>query len=159
MAELDATFSTKTGVDYISLAREIARDIQPLQSILEARQIDANEWERIQANPHFQRVLSSEVEAWQSATNVGERVRLKALHFVEEALPEFFQRAHDSRETLNAKTEVLKTITRLAGIGNSTVDGAAIGEKFSVTINLGADQTLKIEKTVTPQVIEGVVED
>ena len=158
MAELATTFTTNPGVDYISLAREIARDMNPIQTILESRQIDANEWERIQANPHFQRVLSSEVEAWQSANNVGERVRLKALHFVEEALPEFFQRAHDPRETLNAKTEVLKTITRLAGIGNSMGETGAMGEKFSVTINLGADQTLKIEKTVTPQVIDGVVE-
>lgn len=158
MAELATTFTTNPGVDYISLAREIARDMNPIQTILESRQIDANEWERIQANPHFQRVLSAEVEAWQSANNVGERVRLKALHFVEEALPEFFQRAHDPRETLNAKTEVLKTITRLAGIGNSMGETGAMGEKFSVTINLGADQTLKIEKTVTPQVIDGVVE-
>ena len=158
MAELATTFTINPGVDYISLAREIARDMNPIQTILESRQIDANEWERIQANPHFQRVLSSEVEAWQSANNVGERVRLKALHFVEEALPEFFQRAHDPRETLNAKTEVLKTITRLAGIGNSMGETGAMGEKFSVTINLGADQTLKIEKTVTPQVIDGVVE-
>lgn len=158
MAELTTTFTTNPGVDYISLAREIARDMNPIQTILESRQIDANEWERIQANPHFQRVLSAEVEAWQSANNVGERVRLKALHFVEEALPEFFQRAHDPRETLNAKTEVLKTITRLAGIGNSVGETGAMGEKFSVTINLGADQTLKIEKTVTPQVIDGVVE-
>ena len=158
MAELATTFTTNPGVDYISLAREIARDMNPIQTILESRQIDANEWERIQANPHFQRVLNAEVEAWQSANNVGERVRLKALHFVEEALPEFFQRAHDPRETLNAKTEVLKTITRLAGIGNSMGETGAMGEKFSVTINLGADQTLKIEKTVTPQVIDGVVE-
>lgn len=158
MAELTTTFTTNPGVDYISLAREIARDMNPIQTILESRQIDANEWERIQANPHFQRVLSAEVEAWQSANNVGERVRLKALHFVEEALPEFFQRAHDPRETLNAKTEVLKTITRLAGIGNSVGETGAMGEKFSVTINLGADQTLKIEKTVTTQVIDGVVE-
>lgn len=158
MAELTTTFTTNPGVDYISLAREIARDMNPIKTIIESRQIDANEWERIQANPHFQRVLSAEVEAWQSANNVGERVRLKALHFVEEALPEFFQRAHDPRETLNAKTEVLKTITRLAGIGNSVGETGAMGEKFSVTINLGADQTLKIEKTVTPQVIDGVVE-
>lgn len=158
MAELATTFTTNPGVDYISLAREIARDMNPIQTILDARQINANEWERIQANPHFQRVLSAEVEAWQSANNVGERVRLKALHFVEEALPEFFQRAHDPRETLNAKTEVLKTITRLAGIGNSMGETGAMGEKFSVTINLGADQTLKIEKTVTHQVIDGVVE-
>ncbi len=158
MAELATTFTTNPGVDYISLAREIARDMNPIQTILDARQINANEWERIQTNPHFQRVLSAEVEAWQSANNVGERVRLKALHFVEEALPEFFQRAHDPRETLNAKTEVLKTITRLAGIGNSMGETGAMGEKFSVTINLGADQTLKIEKTVTHQVIDGVVE-
>jgi hypothetical protein len=110
-------------------------------------------WDEINKSSAFQSLLRSEVEAWNSATNTAERVKIKSLAFVEEALPEFFARAHDPKEPLNSKVEVLKTVSKFAGVGGS-LDGAIAGEKLMVTINLGADQTLKIEKDVTSKVIE-----
>lgn len=130
-------------------------DLHPLETILKSHEISTAQWETLQVNPRFQRVLQSEIEAWNSAANTAERVKLKSLSFVEEALPEFYARAHDPRETLTAKVEVLKTIGRFAGVGITGTDTAAVGERFSVTINLGAD-TLKIEKS-QPPVIEGEV--
>lgn len=138
----------------IKLAREIAMDIHPLEQILKAHHVDQNQWETISQNKRFQDLLRSEIEAWQSAVNTSERVRLKSLSAVEEALPEFFARMHDSREALQHKNEVLKTLSRFAGIGGNNFESGVTGEKFSVTINLGTDQTLKIEKDVTPKVIE-----
>lgn len=144
-------------VTMLKLAREIAMDIQPIENILKNLKIDEGQWEEIQQNPRFMGYLRGAVEEWQSATNTAERVKLKSLSFVEEALPEFFARAHDPKEPLAAKTEVLKTIAKFAGVGGS-VEGALSGEKMIVTINLGADQQLRIERDVTPQVIEGVAE-
>lgn len=141
-------------VEMVRLAREIAMDIRPLGDILNSHQLDSNQWESISNTPRFRQLLSSEIEAWQSATNTAERVRLKSLSAVEEALPEFFARMHDPREALQHKNEVLKTLSRFAGVGGSNFDSNVTGEKFSVTINLGTDQTLKIEKDVTAKVIE-----
>lgn len=138
----------------LKLAREIAMDIQPIEDILKHHQVTDGQWEEIQQNPRFKNYLRGAVEEWQSATNTSERVKLKSMAFVEEALPEFFARAHDPKEPLAAKTEVLKTIAKFAGVGGS-VDGALTGEKMIVTINLGADQQLRIERDVTPQVIDG----
>lgn len=138
----------------LKLARELAMDIYPLEKILEVHGVPWSEWEIINKNSVFQSYLRSSIEEWQSAVNTGERVKLKSLAFVEEALPEFFARAHDASENLSAKTEVLKTIAKFAGVGG-TVDGTVSGEKFSVTINLGADRQVKIERDVTPQVIDG----
>jgi hypothetical protein len=128
-------------------------DIHPIEVILETHGIDLVRWDEINKSSAFQNLLRSEVEAWNSATNTAERVKIKSLAFVEEALPEFFARAHDPKEPLNSKVEVLKTVSKFAGVGGS-VDGAIAGEKLMVTINLGADQTLKIEKDVTSKVIE-----
>lgn len=139
-------------VTHLKLAREIAMDIRPLEDILAAHGVEQSTWDSISSAPSFQSLLRSEVEAWQSATNTAERVKIKSLAFVEEALPEFYARAHDPKEALNAKVEVLKTISKFAGVGNS-VDGTNIGEKLTVTINLGSDHSLKIEKDVTPRVI------
>ena len=77
---------------------------------------------------------------------------------LEESLPEAFARIHDATENLSAKTELWKLIARLAGAGmaGTGVEGGG-GEKFSVTINLGADSSLRIEKELSPQVIDAQV--
>ncbi len=144
-------------VIFLKLAREIAMDIRPVEEILAAHSVSQDRWEKIQRVPHFQNLLKSEIESWQSATNTAERVRLKSLAFVEEALPEFYARAHDRREPLNSRVEVLKTVAKFAGIGG-TVDGGVAGERLSVTINLGGDHSLKIEKNVTPTIEHEEVE-
>jgi hypothetical protein len=71
--------------------------------------------------------------------------------FIEEALPEFYARAHDPKEALNSKVEVLKAVTRLAGITERGAGDAAIGERMVVTINLGQDHKLTIAKDITPR--------
>jgi hypothetical protein len=138
----------------VRLAREIAMDIRGIDEILEIQGVSKDNFEKIRATKEFERVLQNEVEAWNSATNTAERVRLKSLSFVEESLADFYSDAVNKNESLSARTEVLKTVARFAGIGGSGVDGAINGEKFFVTINLGADKTLKIEKDVTPKVID-----
>jgi len=138
----------------VKLAREIAMDLRPIEDIVESLGISSPNWDAIQALPLFQDRVRTATEEWQSGMNTSERVRMKSLAFVEEALPEFFARAHDPKEGLAAKTEVLKTISKFAGIGGS-VDSVGSGERMVVTINLGADHQLKVEKNVTPQVIEG----
>jgi|SanBayMetagenome_1026888.scaffolds.fasta_scaffold45692_2 hypothetical protein len=138
----------------LKLAREIAMDIRPVEEILEIHKINSENWENIQKNPYFQGILSSEVEAWQSANNTSERLKIKSLAMVEEALPEFYARMHDPKEPLPAKTDVLKTIAKFAGVGGSDFNAAVGGERLSVTINLGADHQLRIEKEVTSKVID-----
>lgn len=154
---MDENLPVLTGSDhvtYLKLAREIAMDIRPLEDVLKTHGIDQTRWESISNSPRFQSLLRSEVESWESATNTAERVKIKSLAFVEESLPEFFARAHDRREPLNSKVEVLKTVAKFAGVGGSNAEGAIAGEKLMVTINLGADHSLTIEKDVTSKVIE-----
>ncbi len=135
----------------LRLAREIAMDIRPIQDILGTYEIDESKWQLIQQNHTFKGYLRGAIEVWASATNTQERVRVKALAMVEESLAEFYARMHDADEALQHKTEVLKTITKLAGLETKAGEGGG-GEKFTVTINLGADQQVHIEKDITPQV-------
>lgn len=147
--EISSSFKDVT---MLKLARELAMDMRPLEAILATHEVTSDEWGVIANHPVFQGYLRGALEEWQSATNTQERVRLKSLSFVEEALPEFFARAHDPKETLASKIEVLKTISKFAGVGG-TVEGAIAGERMVVNINLGADHQLHIEKDYT--VIEG----
>lgn len=138
----------------LKLSREIAKDIQPIETILERHGIDLELWDQISKLPRFQALLQSQAEMWNSASNTPERVKVKSLSFIEEVLPELYERAHDPREPLSSKVELVKTIGRFAGVGAAESGGNG-GEKLSVTINLGADSQLTFEKDITPQVIEG----
>lgn len=130
---------------FLRLSREIAMDIHPLEEILKRAEVSPAQWEFVRVNKRFQDLLAQQIEAWNSATNTQERVRIKSLSFVEEALPEFFSRAHDKNESLNSKVEILKTVSKFAGLDRSGSDGVDLGTRFSVTINLGT-QTVKIDK-------------
>ena len=76
---------------------------------------------------------------------------------IEEWLPEAYLKLHDANETLSSKTELGKLVRDLAGFAKQGVGVEATGEKFSVTINLGADNQLKFEKSAGPKTIEGEV--
>lgn len=154
VAPIEASFNDNS---VLRLAREIAMDMRPLEDVLAAQGISPASWESISKTAKFQDYLLQFANEWNSAINTAERVKLKSLAFIEESLPEFYARAHCPKETLNAKVEVLKTVSRLAGLGGP-VEGSISGERLSVTINLGADQQVKIEKTMSfNQTIEGDV--
>ena len=149
MGELTTINLSKNDGDVflVKLAREIAIDHFPLATILERHQISSSEWEALKRNPRFSELLESESRAWQSATNTEERTKLKAAAMIEEWLPEAHTRMHSTTDTLNAKVELAKLIARIAGMGTpDSGAGAGVGERFSVTINLGADKELKFEK-------------
>lgn len=140
----------------VQLAREIAMNIQSIETILETHQIDDETWNKIKITPRFTSLLESETAAWNSAVNTHERVKLKSAALVEDWLPEAYARMSDPTENLNAKTELGKLVARLAGMGlsNANITDAS-GERFSVTINLGGDNNLKIEKEMPMKVISG----
>lgn len=137
----------------IKLAREIAMDIQPIDKILSMLNMASDQYRQISQAPAFQRILSQQMEEWNAASNTAERVRLKSQAFVEEALPEFFARAHDKAETLSSKVEILKTVAKFAGLEKQFVD-ANPGEKFSVIINLGGGDSIRVEQELPVKVIE-----
>jgi len=135
-----------TEVTLVKLAREIAMNVSPLENVLENNGIDQDTWSIIRNHSRFKQLLETETSNWSSAINTQERVKLKAAAMIEEWLPEAYTRLHDPGETLNSKTELGKLVRDLAGFSKNGVGVEGGGEKFSVTINLGADSQLKFEK-------------
>jgi hypothetical protein len=130
----------------VKLAREIAMDIQPIETILKQYSIDPQAWEQLQRSGKFVRLLESQVEEWNSALNTHERVRAKSAAMLEEWLPELNNRLHDRDIGLPAKVEAGKMLTKMAGIGEREMGAGGGGERFTITINLGEDHKLKFEK-------------
>lgn len=143
-----------TDVTLVKLARELAMEIHPLEDILKAHQIEPELWGIIQENHRFQALLDTETAQWNGALNTSERVKIKAAALIEEWLPEANMRVHDKHEPLSAKTDLAKLIRDLAGFSRSGMSVENGGERFSVTINLGADAQLKFEKQLPPKIID-----
>jgi hypothetical protein len=154
MTALVTTESEISELELLKLAREIAMDIRPLDEILNTHNITKDQFERIAALPRFQLYLESEASAWHGSLNTHERVKLKAAAMLEEWLPELNMRMHDRSENLNAKIEAGKLARDLAGFAKNGVGVEGMGEKFSVTINLGQDSKLTFEKQLPPIVID-----
>ena len=144
---------------YLSLARAIAMDIQELEDILKAHGVTHNEWDEIREHPRFQAFLKSAVDDWNKPLNTPERIRLKALAMVELGLEEMWRAMHDNKEPLTARVELFKTVAKMGAVDvEKKVDMTSNEAKFSVVINLGADNQLKISAPALPaQVID--VED
>lgn len=143
----------------LKLSREIAKDIQPIETILERFGIPLELWPDISSSPFFLDRLRSEKEAWDSASNTAERTKLKSMSMIEEALPEFFERMHDAREPLIAKAKVFELVSKVAGAFASEKENANAADGVKITINLGGDNKITFEKDITPQVIEGELND
>lgn len=140
---------------YVKVAREIAIDHYDIQTVLNRYGITPDMWEFMQNDPRFTRVLQSEIADWQAANNTQERTKLKAAALLEEWLEEANKRLHHPNEALPAKVQLATLLSRIAGMGSNGAGVEGGGERFSVTINLGADQKLEFTKDVTSKVIEG----
>lgn len=140
---------------FVVLAREIAMDMHELDVILKNHDVDQARWDQIVKNPRFQMLLTQQVTEWNNALNTQERVKLKALACLEEAMPEMFQRMHDPQETLPAKVKIFEVLGNVAGMGKNQQGGAVTGEKFSVTINLGTDKPVQVIAD-TPKTIQAI---
>ena len=138
---------SQSDITLVKLAREIAMDIHPIETILKQYSIEPHTWAELQRNGRFIRLLEGQVEEWNSAMNTHERVRAKSAAMLEEWLPELNNRMHDREIALPAKVEGGKMLAKMAGIGEREASAAGGGERFTITINLGEDHKLKFEKT------------
>ena len=139
--------------ELISIAREIAIDILPLEKVLEINSISPEEWADLQRNTRFMQLLEGEIAAFRGALNTSDRVKMKSAAAIEEWLPELYARINDPKEPLNAKIEGAKLLARLGGVGEKAID-ASSGERVSITINMGNSAPVSVS-AVTTKVIDG----
>lgn len=141
---MNATLSPETqeNLDTIMrlVARNVAMGIHDLNEILEVCGVDPRDFTRWQGNPRFQMYLRAEQEAWNNASNVGERAKLKAGILIEEWLPEAYGELRDRKTPLNQRTLLFQAITKVAGMGEPKTLGVGVtdgGGGFTLQINIG----------------------
>lgn len=135
-----------------SLANEIARGLEPLDDILRKHRVSPAYFQSLEKNPRFHAMVILAAKEWSAADNVTKRTELKAALMFEEALPEFFARMHDTKESLAAKVEFMKLLGKTAKLGTQEQTRQQ-GETLRLVINLGSDQQLEISKELPSKVI------
>src|SRR5215467_15903401 len=102
------------------LAREVARDIRPLDQILKLFNLSAQDFEYLIEVPFFQTRLREETLLWNAtdAPSIAERIKAKAGTLVEDCLLEVYALIHDPNQPMSAKVEALKWAARMAGVSD-----------------------------------------
>lgn len=131
----------------LHVAREIALDIHPLENILRNVGMSRGEFDAVRETDYFKALLNDEMVKWNSALNTHERVKIKASVVIEDYLEEAHRVLHDPKESLNGRAEIAKLLAKLAGMGMTNADTGVVGEKLSITINMGAEK-VEIDRTI-----------
>jgi hypothetical protein len=131
-----------------ALAREKAMDIRTEAIVLRSAGITKGQFETFVAvNPLYKRAYETFVMEWESALSTNKRIAIEAAAALEDSLPYLALRMIDEKEPLGQVVEAAKHFAKLAGAGE-TKEGPTTGERFSISIILGATET--IAKDVTP---------
>lgn len=141
------------------LAREMAWNIQPVPDTLATFGISQEQFDHwVLPNAFYKRVFEIYVIEWQSANSTNKRLAIKSAYALESKLPDITARMGDKRENLTGVIEAAKLCAKIAGAGEQKPE-AALGEKFTINISLGAQQ-LRYEETIGgPQTIPGQVQE
>jgi hypothetical protein len=139
------------------LAREIARDLIPVEEICTRYKLTEDAYQRILRHPMFARRFQEELDIWNASTPraISERIGAKAATMIEESLVEIYSLIHDKNVPMASKVEALKWASRMAGIGEKDVTQQTLGERVKFNIYIG-DTKVSFDKEITDaKTIEG----
>lgn len=127
-------------VKLTALARDIAQDLRPVADILITHGLTQQQYEYLeQSNDLYRRILADQAELWQGIKGTRERVRAQAAAALEAQLPHIAARMGNAAEKLSEVVEAGKLLAKIADVDAPSGGSTAGGERYSITIDLGAD--------------------
>jgi len=129
------------------LARERVHNAKNLDQLLNIFELTKAQFEEIEKNPDYQRILEHYQIEWNSALSTPQRVQLRSAAWLEDNLDILGTRMADPLTPLTAVVDVAKFFAKTAGIGEKK-DETPTTDRFVITINLGEDTKLKIDKPI-----------
>lgn len=145
------------------IAREIARNLVPIETICERYRLSDDDYQRILRSPIFQSRLQEELEIWSASTPkaIVDRIQAKAATMIEESLVEVYDLIHDKAQPMAAKISALAWATKMAGVGEvrdlgppGVSSGTGSGINFNIFIG---DKKVTFTQSAEPntKTIEG----
>jgi hypothetical protein len=155
-----------TDVDISRIAREIARDLKPLQMVLDTYNIDLDAFDRIQRSELFQQRLIEEAALWMGTTKTGlrERVSTKAAIAIDDLLLDAIDIVRDKDIPGAARVQALQFIAKLGQLGENAMTKDDGSGRVQINIMIGGkkisfDKEGTDASSNTNNTIEGEVTD
>lgn len=131
----------------VSLAREIAQDIFPLEDILIRHGFEhgTNDpaWADLQARPEWAKTLQQQILEWNAADSTKKRIMLKSQAALEAALPSVFSLSVDPNEKALDRLKAVELLGKFGSVG-ADKESTGGGGGFSLKINLSTGQQVKV---------------
>jgi len=140
-----------TELDMARIAREIAREIQPLEILLQRAGIDSDAYDRIKEHPIFQTHLLEEAQIWSASTkqNLRERVSVKA------ASMDTVDIIRDADIPGAARVQALQFLAKLGHLGEGPLTKDDGSGRVQINIMLGGHKLSFDKESSEPKTIEG----
>lgn len=122
----------------ITVARNIAQDIYPLDTILKNLSISIEDFAQWKDNPRFHNYIREEKAAWAAAHNTSARTKLKAGIVLEEFMQKLDSDLHNATIPLAQRIEGAKLLAKITGLGEPKNAVPAGGGGFQLHINIGS---------------------
>ncbi len=145
-----------TEIDISRLAREIARDLRPLELTLEKLNIDSEQYDRIKNNAIFQARMVEEAQMWAASTkaNVRDRVALKAAVAIEELLLDAIGIVQNPDIPGAARVQSLQFLAKMGQLGESNMTNDDGSGRVTINIMIGGKK-ISFDKETEPRTIDG----
>jgi hypothetical protein len=146
MAVLERSADQLSDLDIARIAREIARDLKPLQLVLEGAGISLDSFDRIQRTEVFQQHLNEQAALWAGTTKatLRERVATKAAMAIEELLVEAVELVRNKDIPGAARVQALQFIAKVGQLGEANATRDDGSGRVQINIMLG-NQKLQFE--------------
>lgn len=139
------------------LAVELATEISPIKDILSRHSMTTDGLRKKMEDPRFIGMIREAKRVWGSDLGAKERIRVKSAVLIEDALLELNNIFHDKELAAPARLEAFKSLAKVADVYEQPRNGAAVGERVSININIpGVEKPIVFEGTAQP-VLEGEV--
>jgi hypothetical protein len=146
-----------TELDMARIAREIAREIQPLEMVLQKAGIDSEAFDRMKESPIFQTHLLEEAQIWSASTkaNLRERVSIKAASMIEELLLDAVDIIRDPDIPGAARVQALQFLAKVGHLGDGPLTKDDGSGRVQINIMLGGQKLSFDKESSEPKTIEG----
>lgn len=146
-----------TEIDMARIAREIAREIQPLEMVLQKAGIDSEAFDRMKESPIFQTHLLEEAQIWNASTkaNLRERVSIKAASMIEELLLDAVDIIRDPDIPGAARVQALQFLAKVGHLGEGPLTKDDGSGRVQINIMLGGQKLSFDKESSDPKTIEG----
>lgn len=134
-------------------AYQVATEVDTFDAICKAFGLTIKQGHALTRHPKYESYLHQARTEWAAVHNTAQRAELKAARATEEAIPAMYAFIHDPAAPGSAKVEAFKALGRIGKVGERATKEGASGETLKITINLGEDRKLEIEKPLPMKVI------